>query len=199
VESELFGYERGAFTGALKDRPGKFEMARGGTILLDEIGDMDIRLQAKLLQVLQDSEFQRLGSSDTMRVDVRVVAATNADLIEAVDQGRFRSDLYYRLAAFPLQVPPLRERASDIPMLAKHFLRQIALEARCAPMELDAEAASALEIHLWEGNVRELQQVMERAVILASGQEMILPQHFCFPKENRTRVFREEAVVRLGR
>ena len=199
LESELFGYTRGAFTGAVQAYSGRIQAAQGGTLFLDEIGELPLGLQAKLLRFLDLKEIQRLGSSDTVRVDVRVVAATNADLVEAVEQGRFRSDLYYRLAAFPLQVPPLRERTSDILILAKHFLRQIALEARCAPMELDAEAASALEIHPWEGNVRELQQVMERAAILASGREMILPQHLCFAKENRARVFREEAVVRLGR
>src|SRR5205085_3487724 len=124
VESELFGYERGAFTGAFRDRPGKFEVARGGTILLDEIGDMDVRLQAKLLQVLQDSEFQRLGSSETVHVDVRIMAATHRDLKKAIREGSFREDLYYRLNVISLHVPALRERKDEIIWLADYFIKK---------------------------------------------------------------------------
>src|SRR5262249_8168796 len=141
----------------------------------------------KLLRFLDQKEIQRLGSSDTVRTDVRVVAATNADLADAVDRGQFRSDLYYRLAAFPVHLPSLRERACDIPVLARHFLRQIAGEARCAPLHLSSDAESALEMHGWDGNVRELQQLMERAAILASGQEVIMPQHLYFVTEKRKR------------
>ena len=195
LESELFGYTRGAFTGAVQAYSGRIQAAQGGTLFLDEIGELPLGLQAKLLRFLDQKEVQRLGSSETVRVDVRMVAATNADLADAASQGLFRSDLYYRLAAFPLHLPPLRERASDIPTLARHFLRQIAAESRCPPLQLSADAASALELHSWGGNVRELQQVMERASILACGNA-ILPQHLYFATENRKPPLREAAASR---
>jgi DNA-binding NtrC family response regulator len=199
LEAELFGYTRGAFTGAVQAYSGRIQAAQNGTLFLDEVGELPLGLQAKLLRFLDQKEIQRLGSSDTLRADVRVVAATNADLVEAVDRGRFRSDLFYRLAAFPLHLPSLCERACDIPTLARHFLRQVAAEARCAPLHLSPDAANALEVHPWDGNVRELQQVMERAAIFAAGQEAILPQHLYFSSENRKRLFREDTAVRAVR
>ncbi len=198
LESEFFGYTRGAFTGAVQAYSGRIQAAQGGTLFLDEIGELPLGLQAKLLRVLDQKEVQRLGSSESVRVDVRMVAATNADLADAVRKKLFRGDLYYRLAAFPLHLPGLRERASDIPTLAQHFLRQIALESRSPAPPLSGDAARALELHSWEGNVRELQQVMERAAILASGQEAILPQHLYFAGEDRNRPLREPAAGRAS-
>lgn len=166
VESELFGYERGAFTGAFKNTPGKFELANGGTILLDEIGDMDIRLQAKLLQVLQDREFLRLGAKDTCKVDVRVMAATHCDLEKAIVEGRFRQDLYYRLNIVEVQVPPLRERKDEIPALAEHFLRKY------SPGEASTLSSSLLNVlleHDWPGNVRELENVIRKFLIFRNS------------------------------
>jgi two-component system response regulator AtoC len=165
VESELFGYERGAFTGALKNTPGKFEMANGGTILLDEIGDMDFKLQAKLLQVLQDKEFLRLGAKDTCRVDVRVMAATHCNLEEAIEAGRFREDLYYRLNIVEVHVPPLRERKDEILTLSEFFLQKY------APNETP-QIPSALQQpligHDWPGNVRELENVIRKFLVFRS-------------------------------
>jgi DNA-binding NtrC family response regulator len=194
LEAELFGYTRGAFTGAIQAYSGRIQAAQGGTLFLDEIGELPLGLQAKLLRFLDQKEIQRLGSSDTLHADVRVVAATNADLELAVEQGTFRGDLYYRLAAFPLHLPSLRERASDIVVLAKHFLLQMAGEIRSAPLQLSAAATGALEAHQWSGNVRELQQVMERAVILA-GAGTIQPQHLCFSSLHRKPLFREQVAM----
>jgi len=165
VESELFGYERGAFTGAFKTTPGKFEMANGGTILLDEIGDMDVRLQAKLLQVIQDKEFLRIGSSETVRVDVRVMAATHRDLETAITQGTFREDLFYRLNIIDIHIPPLRERLSEVLPLAELFLRRHATPETPAP-ELTLVLKRALLDHDWPGNIRELENVMRKFLIL---------------------------------
>ena len=165
VESELFGYERGAFTGAFKSKPGKFDMADGGTILLDEIGDMDYRLQAKLLQVLQDQEFQRLGGSETIRVDVRVMAATHSDLEKAISEGRFREDLFYRLSVINFRVPSLRDRTDEILPLAEHFLKKHATPATPSPL-LTPRLADALISYRWPGNVRELENVMRRYLAL---------------------------------
>jgi len=172
VESELFGYERGAFTGAFKDRPGKFEMARGGTILLDEIGDMDIRLQAKLLQVLQDSEFQRLGSSETVHVDVRIMAATHRDLKKAIREGSFREDLYYRLNVISLFVPPLRERKDEIVWLADYFLKKHTTPNMPPPM-LTPALHQALVEYDWPGNVRELENMMRKLLVLRESKFVI--------------------------
>ncbi len=169
VESELFGYERGAFTGALKTKPGKFELADGGTIFLDEIGDMDFRLQAKLLQVLQDQEFERVGGTDTIRVDVRIMAATHTDLKRAIVEGRFREDLYYRLNVIDLTVPPLRERREEILPLAHHFLRAFAGASETIP-EITPELSEALLAHNWPGNVRELQNFLRKYLVLRDSQ-----------------------------
>jgi formate hydrogenlyase transcriptional activator len=177
IESELFGHERGVFTGACTQTNGRFQSAHKGTLFLDEVGDMPMELQPKLLRVLQDQEFERLGSSRTIRVDVRVVAATNQDLLQLVREGRFRADLYYRLSVFPIMLPPLRERSEDIGLLAHHFARKFARrmnkEIDCIPEEV----LSVLKVHDWPGNVRELQNVIERAVIIASGPLLHLP-HF---------------------
>ncbi len=168
VESELFGYDRGAFTGAIKNNPGKFEMANGGTILLDEIGDMDVRLQAKLLQVLQDKEFIRLGSKESTRVDVRVIAATHCDLEEAIVQGRFREDLYYRLNVVNVVIPPLRERKEEILPLADYFLSKHAAPGETPP-EILAALKDALVNHDWPGNIRELENVLRRFLVYRSS------------------------------
>lgn len=176
LESELFGYERGAFTGALNRKPGKFELADGGTILLDEVSEMPLALQAKLLRVLQEHEVDRVGGRSPISVDIRVVATTNRNLAECVRQGTFREDLYYRLNVVPLLIPPLRERRGDIPVVAEHLLRKVsAKNGRPAPVL----GKGSLELLLqwpWRGNVRELENVLERAVLLCNGQG-ILPAH----------------------
>jgi len=169
LESELFGYEKGAFTGALTQRLGRLELADGGTLFLDEIGDLPLELQPKLLRVLQEHAFERLGSSRTVHVNVRVVAATHRDLLALVHQQQFRADLYYRLHVFPLTVPPLRERREDIPLLVRHFAQQYAHELHKDSVHIPAEAMEALVRYDWPGNVRELQNVIERAVILATN------------------------------
>ena len=165
VESELFGYERGAFTGAFQKKPGMFEMADGGTILLDEIGDMDFKLQAKLLQVLQDQEFQRLGGKETIHVDVRVIAATHCDLESAIAEGRFREDLYYRLNVVTIPVPPLRERTDEILTLAEFFLRKHSRPGM-APLPVTPSLHQALIAHYWPGNIRELENVMRKYLVI---------------------------------
>ncbi|HET9551392.1 MAG TPA: sigma-54 dependent transcriptional regulator [Anaeromyxobacteraceae bacterium] len=169
IESELFGHERGAFTGAHAARRGKFELADGGTLFLDEVGDMPPAMQAKVLRVLQEGEFERVGGSATLRVDVRVVAATNKDLPAEVAAGRFREDLYYRLNVVPLHLPPLRERKEDIPELAARFLAEACARNGRKPATLDREALLALQAHDWPGNVRELRNLVERMVILSDG------------------------------
>jgi PAS domain S-box-containing protein len=169
VESELFGHEKGAFTGALARRKGRFELADKGTLLLDEVGELPLDLQAKLLRVLQEREFERVGGSETVRVDVRVLASTNRDLRDMVARGRFREDLYYRLNVFPIVLPPLRERRSDIAILVHAFLRRFARQAGKRIERVSPEAMRRLESYPWPGNVRELQNVIERAVILAAG------------------------------
>jgi DNA-binding NtrC family response regulator len=177
LESELFGYTRGAFTGAVQSYAGRIHSAQGGTLFLDEIGELPLSLQSKLLRFLEQKEVQRLGSSDAVRVDVRVVAATNADLAAQVEQGRFRQDLYYRLTAFPLELPCLAERRGDIQILAEHFL---ALFAGHPTPVVASETGRRLAEHPWPGNVRELAQVMERALILAHGEKEIRPEHLYF-------------------
>ncbi len=168
LEALLFGHEKGAFTGAHESRPGKFEQAQGGTLLLDEISEMDIGLQAKLLRVLQEREVERIGSRQPIRLDVRVLATTNRDLHEQVRNGRFREDLFYRLSVFPLTAPPLRKRPADILPLARHFLQKAAGGARPVPQLAD-DARELLVSHDWPGNVRELQNLLQRALILCSG------------------------------
>lgn len=167
LESELFGHEKGAFTGAIQARQGKFELARGGTIFLDEIGEMPLPLQAKLLRVLQERVFERVGGSKEIRADVRVIAATNRDLQGEVEQRRFREDLYYRLNVFPIQLPPLRERIDTLHMLTNYFLQRFSRQIGKKLKGIDSEALSAMKAYSWPGNIRELQNVMERGVILA--------------------------------
>jgi two-component system response regulator AtoC len=171
VESELFGYERGAFTGAFKSKPGKFDMADEGTIFLDEIGDMDYRLQAKLLQVLQDQEFHRLGGSETIRVNVRVMAATHSDLEKAMREGRFREDLYYRLNVINLHVPALRDRPEEILPLAEYFLRKYAT-SRAAALEINPSLSDALLAYHWPGNVRELENIARKYLALRDSEAL---------------------------
>jgi formate hydrogenlyase transcriptional activator len=169
LESELFGHERGAFTGAISQRIGRFELASRGTMFLDEIGEVPLELQPKLLRVLQEREFERLGSTRTMRTDARLIAATNRDLEALVAEQRFRSDLYYRLNVFPVRVPALRERPEDIPLLVRHFVQQFSRRLGKAIDSIPSETMSALVRYPWPGNIRELQNVIERAVILTSG------------------------------
>jgi transcriptional regulator with GAF, ATPase, and Fis domain len=168
-ESEFFGHVKGAFTGALKDRMGRFQMADGGTLFLDEIGEIPLELQSKLLRVLQDGQFERIGEDRTRRVDVRLIAATNRHLQEEIEAGRFRQDLYYRLSVFPITVPPLRERLDDIPLLAKHFVQRACARLNCPQVRITARQVQLLQRYHWPGNIRELQNVIERAVILARG------------------------------
>jgi transcriptional regulator with GAF, ATPase, and Fis domain len=167
LEAELFGHVKGAFTGAAGARAGHFEQADKGTLFLDEIGDMSLDLQAKLLRVLQEREFQRVGNSETVKVDVRVIAATNADLLKRVKQGSFREDLYYRLHVVPIFVPPLRERKEDIPALAQHFLKKVAEKESLPSKMLTPQAVARLCEHPWPGNVRELEHVIEMAAVLS--------------------------------
>jgi len=169
IESELFGHRKGAFTGAIDDRKGKFELADGGTLFLDEVGDMSLKTQAKVLRVLQEQTFQRVGGQQTIRVDVRVIAATNKALDAEIAAGSFRSDLYYRLNVIPIEVPALRARGDDIVLLAEHFLRRFAAEAAQPKKKLSAGAASKLRGYHWPGNVRELRNVIERLAILLPG------------------------------
>jgi DNA-binding NtrC family response regulator len=172
MESELFGHERGAFTSADAPRVGRFELAEGGTILLDEVTEIGLPLQAKLLRVLQERAYERVGSSRTIQADVRVVAATNRNLLDEVRHGRFRQDLYYRLAVVPIAVPALRERREDVPELANHFLMAAARRMNSAPCELDASALALLHDYAWPGNVRELENIMTRASVLSVGRKV---------------------------
>ncbi|MBK7143123.1 MAG: sigma-54-dependent Fis family transcriptional regulator [bacterium] len=176
LENELFGSEKGAFTGAHARKMGKFEIANGGTVFLDEIGDMEISLQAKLLRVLQLKNFERLGGTKTVDVDVRVIAATNMELQELITQKRFREDLYYRLSVFPLNIPPLRDRRDDVSALADFFIDKYCRELKKPLKSMTREALSLIERYHWPGNVRELENTMERAVILAEGKK-ITPEH----------------------
>ena len=173
LEAELFGYVKGAFTGAVQSRIGRIHAAQGGTLFLDEIGDLPLGLQSKLLRFLEHGELQRLGTTDTFSVDVRVIAATNADLRKVVQERGFREDLFYRLAVFPIELPPLREKMSDLPGLAQTFLAKFCPQ----PVTLSPEAESLLMQHSWPGNVRELRNVIERATILAGSENTIRPEH----------------------
>jgi formate hydrogenlyase transcriptional activator len=175
LESELFGHEKGAFTGAIMRKPGRFELADKGTLFLDEVGDIPLELQAKLLRVLQEHEFERLGSTRTQQVDVRVIAATHRDLKKMVEEGTFRSDLYYRLHIFPLTVPPLRDRREDIPMIVRHFVDKFARRMHRQIETIPTRTVEALSSYSWPGNVRELQNFIERAVILSPGPSLRAP------------------------
>lgn len=189
IESELFGHERGAFTGALTKRTGRFELADGGTIFLDEIGEIPIELQSKLLRVLQEGELERLGSSRTIAVDVRVIAATNRDLQQEIENGTFREDLYYRLNVFPIEVPPLRERREDVPLLVHHFLSKFELRFGKKIGLVTKKVMEELVNYPWPGNVRELENVMERAVIISQGNKLelgnSLPKKFGAAKKQK--------------
>ncbi len=180
VESELFGHEKGAFTGAVAMRPGRFELADGGTIFLDEIGDLSPEIQVKFLRVLQEGEFERVGSSRTKTVDVRVIAATHRDLEAAVEQGTFRADLYYRLSVYPIQLPSLRERREDIPRLAWFFINRLQRELGRLITKVPQTVMDALQNHAWPGNVRELENVVERAMIASSGNTLQLDEPLGF-------------------
>jgi DNA-binding NtrC family response regulator len=178
LEAELFGHARGAFTGAVQSRLGRIHVAQGGTLFLDEVGELPLGMQAKLLRFLQDGEVQRLGSSDVFRVDVRVISATNIDLSRSVHQKLFRQDLYYRLAVFPIELPPLRQRKEDIVPLARHFLESLCRQAEYPSKEMSPSAAAALRQYSWPGNVRELQHAIERAFILAGEERQLRQAHF---------------------
>lgn len=179
LESELFGHERGAFTGAVKQHKGKFEQANGGTLMLDELGEMPLDTQVKLLRILESGQFQRVGGTAVIRTDVRVVAATNRDLREEVRAGRFREDLFYRLNVFEIGLPPLTERLDDIPLLAEHFLQKFGEKHRKQGVSASASAIASLQQHSWPGNVRELEHTIERSVILSKAE---LIEHFELPK-----------------
>ena len=172
LESELFGHARGAFTGATSAKPGKFELANGGTIFLDEIGDMSLKLQVKLLKVLEEGEFERVGGTRTLQVDVRIIAATHRDLEAEVEKGNFRRDLFYRLDVIPLNIPALRNRKTDLPILIKHFLNQINAAHRRDIKTVSPEAMQILLAHTWPGNVRELRNLVERMVVLRGSGEI---------------------------
>ncbi|HYA17209.1 MAG TPA: sigma-54 dependent transcriptional regulator, partial [Bryobacteraceae bacterium] len=178
LEAELFGHTRGAFTGATAPRVGRFEQAHKGTLFLDEIGDMPLDLQAKLLRVLQEREFQRLGSSETVRIDVRVIAATNVGLQEKVRQGKFREDLYYRLNVVPLRMPPLRNRVSDVPALVAHFVKKVCLNEDIPVKRVAPEALEQLCAAQWPGNVRQLENTIEMAVAISGLRDVLYPRDF---------------------
>jgi len=201
LESELFGHEKGAFTGAIDKKAGKFELATGGTILLDEIGEMSMTLQAKLLRVLQEKEIDRIGGKRPISVDVRVIATTNRDLQSECRAGRFREDLYYRLNVFPIRIPPLRERKGDIPLLARYFVNKFSIQSGKQISGLTPGAIEILKERQWRGNVRELQNVIHRAVVIATG-EMITPEELIFddmaPSQNpgKIREMEKDLILR---
>ena len=183
LEAELFGHVKGAFTGAFQSRIGRFEQANRSTLFLDEIGDMPLEIQAKLLRVLQDREFQRLGSSETVRVDTRVIAASNADLEDRIERGRFREDLYYRLNVVPICVPPLRDRVDDIPLLAIHFAEKVCRAEGLPAKQISREALDRLMECAWPGNVRQLENAVERAVALSGERVVLTPEDFHVPRD----------------
>jgi len=191
LESELFGHVKGAFTSAVENRTGRFEAAHGGTIFLDEINSVSYKLQVKLLRVLQEHEFERVGDTKTIRVDCRIVAATNRDLMDEIDAGRFREDLYYRLNVVPIYLPPLSERPDDIPLLVEHFVKMYAAGNGRPVPTVPAESLAALKTYAWPGNVRELQNYVERAIVLSRGESLTLD---LFPPH-----VRGLAPVRIGR
>jgi formate hydrogenlyase transcriptional activator len=175
LESELFGHKRGAFTGAIADRIGRFELANGGTVFLDEIGEIPLEIQPKLLRVLQEREFERIGSSYTLKTDARLIAATNRELAQMVEAQKFRADLFYRVNVFPIRVPPLRERREDIPLLVRHFVQQLGRRMGRKVESIPSETMDALTRYDWPGNVRELQNLIERALIISTGSVLKVP------------------------
>jgi DNA-binding NtrC family response regulator len=185
LEAELFGHVKGAFTGAIQHRVGRFEQAHKGTLFLDEVGDLPLDMQTKLLRFLQEREFQRVGSSETIRVDVRLIAATNVDLIQRIREGRFREDLYYRLNVVPIAAPPLRERLEDIPLLASHFVEKICRQEDIPIRRLSPETIERLKNCPWPGNVRQLENVVEMAVALSGTREILYPSDFPLPTAPR--------------
>jgi len=185
LEDELFGHVRGAFTGAMQSRVGRFEQAHGGVLFLDEIGELPLDLQPKLLRVLQEREFQRLGSSETVKVDVRIVAAANCDLLDRIALGRFREDLYYRLNVAPIHMPPLRQRTEDIPALAAHFVEKVCRAEDLPPKRIVPEAIERLRQRLWPGNVRQLENAVEMAVALSGDRRLLAPPDFPLPAPSR--------------
>jgi DNA-binding NtrC family response regulator len=172
MESELFGYEKGAFTGATSSKPGRFELADGGSLFLDEIGEIPVEMQVKLLRAIQESEFERVGGIKTIKVDVRLITATNRDLEQEIARGNFREDLYYRLNVVPLQVPPLRKRAGDIPLLVQHIIKKFNERLKKTITGIDDDALAALETHAWPGNIRELENVLERTILFCKGDRI---------------------------
>ncbi|WP_254657133.1 sigma-54 interaction domain-containing protein [Sphingobium fuliginis] len=189
LEAELFGVEKGAFTGAVATRPGRFERAAGGTLFLDEIGTLSLAAQGKLLRVLQDGDYERVGGTKTLTADVRLIAATNADLRAEMEAGRFRADLFHRLSPFPVYIPPLRERRADIPVLANHFLARLCQRHGRGPLRLEAEVVRAFHDYGWPGNIREMENLVERGVILAADGEAIGLHHLTLGVGNRTEGF----------
>jgi transcriptional regulator with GAF, ATPase, and Fis domain len=198
VESELFGRERGAFTGSDARQIGRFELAHGGTIFLDEIGEMPLELQCKLLRVIQDGEFERLGSPRTIKTDVRIIAATNRNLGEEVKNGRFREDLFYRLNVFPITMPPLRQRKEDIPLLVNHFVAKFNTKIGKKIGTVSKDTLNALQEYHWPGNVRELESVIERAVIVSQGSALqVLDRFDTFRKVEEPLGHDVKALVKL--
>jgi len=195
LESELFGFTRGAFTGAVQSQLGRIPAAHGGTLFLDEVSELPLGMQAKLLRFLEQKEVQRLGTCEVTRVDVRVVAASNADLAQRASRGEFRRDLFYRLSAFPIELPSLAERRADVAPLAEHFLGCMAAALSISSLRLDEGAIRLLEAHPWKGNVRELQHVMERASILVGDADTIRAEHLYFPGEGRGALATSAQVV----
>ena len=198
LESELFGHEKGSFTGAIATKIGKFELATGGSLFLDEVGSMRLDLQAKILRALQEREVERVGGTRTIKIDVRVIAATNRDLKKAVEEGAFREDLYYRLNVVPINLPDLKDRQEDIPLLANHFVQKFAQESNPAIREISKEAMAVLMSHVWPGNVRELENVIERAVTLGHGPAVLpadLPSHLAGGANPLERAMTREATL----
>jgi DNA-binding NtrC family response regulator len=194
LEAELFGHVKGAFTGAIQHRVGRFEQAHRGTLFLDEVGDLPLEIQTKLLRVLQEREFQRVGSSETIRVDVRLIAATNVDLVQRIREGRFREDLYYRLNVVPIAAPPLRERLEDIPLLAHHFVEKICKQEGIPTRRLSPETIERLKNCPWPGNVRQLENVVEMAVALSGTREVLYPSDFPLPSQSTLRIEPTSAI-----
>ena len=191
----MFGYEKGSFTGAHKRTKGKFEVASGGTLFLDEIGDMELDVQAKLLRILETREFERLGGGKTIKADVRIIAATNKNLEEMVDEKRFREDLFYRINVFPIHIPPLRERKGDIPKLSNHFIQEFSKAFGRKPPELSEKAIKKIVHYPWKGNIRELKNVLERAMILSKGPQ--ITSHHIILNESQEKSFEQINMDRL--